>query len=253
MSKKIIIIEDEPRAVKRLERLLAEIRPEWEVVAHADSVTSAIDVLRSHENADAVFADIQLADGLSFEAFEQVNTKLPIVFLTAYDHYAIRSFNHLSIDYLLKPSNEEDLLKAVVKLEERMLKGTEFDVSALLSKLQVEQKSYKDRFLVKVGEKLKFFPVDEIMCFYSEEKVTSLFTQSHRSYPIDLSLEALEVQLDPQQFFRINRKFIVSTKAIGEITSWSNSRLRLMIPGMSDEMIVVSRERTAAFKDWLDN
>ena len=253
MSKKIIIIEDEPRAVKRLERLLAEIRPEWNVVAHADSVTSAIEVLQKYTDADAVFADIQLADGLSFEALDHVKTKLPIVFLTAYDHYAIRSFKHLSIDYLLKPSNQEDLLGAVTKLEERMFKAPDLDLTTLLSKLQVEQKSYKDRFLVKVGDKLKFFPIDEILCFYSEEKVTSLYTKGHRSYPIDLSLEALDAQLDPQQFFRINRKFIVSTKAIGEISSWSNSRLRLVIPGMADDMVVVARERTAAFKDWLDS
>jgi DNA-binding LytR/AlgR family response regulator len=253
MSKRIIIIEDEPRAVKRLERLLTSVRPEWKVVAYADSVTSAIDVLGQHADADAVFADIQLADGLSFEAFEHAKTKLPIVFLTAYDHYAIRSFNHLSIDYLLKPSNEEDLLSAVVKLEERMFKSPDFDLTGLLAKLQFQQRAFKDRFLIKVGDKLKFFPIDDVLGFYSEDKITCLFTKDHRSYPIDKSLEAMEPQLDPKIFFRINRKFIISTAAIGEITSWSNSRLRLEIQGLEEEMIVVARERTAAFKDWLDS
>lgn len=253
MSKRILIIEDEPRAVKRLERILTSLRPNWNVVAYADTVQGAIDAINTTEGIDAVFSDIQLADGLSFEAFEQVNLNLPVVFLTAYDHYAIRSFNHHSIDYLLKPTNEEDVLRAISKLEKHSFQSESNDLKALLATLQQEEKTYKDRFLVKFADKLRFFSVADIACFYSEEKVTSLMTTEKRSYPVDMSLEQVEQLLDPKKFFRINRKMIISPDAISEMTSWSNSRLRVVIKGKEEEVIVVARERTASFKDWLDS
>ena len=253
MSKRIIIIEDEPRAVKRLQRILTEVRPSWKVVAYADTVKGAIEVLESTPQVDAVFSDIQLADGLSFEAFEKTNLNLPVVFLTAYDHYAIRSFNHHSIDYLLKPTSEEDVLRAISKLEKHSFKSESTDLKALLETFQQEEKTYKDRFLVKFADKLRFFAVSDINAFYSEDKVTSLLTNEQRSYPIDVSLEQVEQLVDPKRFFRINRKMILSTEAIAEITSWSNSRLRVVVHGKEEEVIVVARERTASFKDWLDS
>lgn len=252
MSKRIIIIEDEPRAVKRLERILTDLRPSWKVVAYADTVTGAIEAIQNTSGIDAVFSDIQLADGLSFEAFEKVDLKLPVVFLTAYDHYAIRSFNHHSIDYLLKPTNEEDVLRAITKLEKHSFQSESTDLKALLKTLQQEEKTYKDRFLVKFADKLRFFAVADITAFYSEEKVTSLLTNEQRSYPVDMSLEQVEQLVDPKRFFRINRKMILSPEAISEITSWSNSRLRVVVHGREEEVIVVARERTSSFKDWLD-
>lgn len=254
MERNVLIIEDEPRAVNRLERLLSKLRPEWKIAGVADSIDSAEALINANPNADVAFFDIQLADGLSFDVLEKVKPKFPIIFVTAYDHYAVRAFEHFSLDYILKPSGEDELLRAIEKLErtfETKAQPAEFD--QLIQFMQNQSTQYKQRFLSKIGDKLRFFETSEIHAFFSENKMTYLQVKSGRKYPIDLTLDEVANQVDPAVFFRINRKFIVSAPAIEEISAYTNSRLRLVIKEMEEDIIIVARERTKDFKDWLDN
>ncbi|MHC1777265.1 MAG: LytR/AlgR family response regulator transcription factor [Lentimicrobium sp.] len=247
---KVLVIEDEVRASSHLERLISKVAPEMEIVAKLESVRDSVDFLTAGNEPGLIFSDIQLADGLSFEIFRQVRVKCPIIFTTAWDHYAIEAFNTNGIDYLLKPVEEERLRKAIEKVRQ-------FSPMPMLEKIlamAVSQpsKSYKSRFLVKVGEKIKTIPVEEIIAFYSLEKATYLHTSSNRSYCIDFALDQLENMLDPDKFFRISRKYMVSLGACSNITAWSNSRLKLRIDGIEDQEIIVARERVQDFREWLD-
>lgn len=247
---KVLIIEDEARAASHLERLIKKVAPEMEIVAKLESVRDSIEFLRNEKDPGLLFSDIQLADGLSFEIFAQVKVICPIIFTTAWDHYAIEAFNTNGIDYLLKPVEEERLRKAIEK-------ARQFSPLPMLEKILAmagskPEKSYKSRFLVKVGEKIKTIPVEEITAFYSLEKATYLHTSSNRSYCIDFALDQLEAILNPDTFFRISRKYMVSLNACGNMTAWSNSRLKLRIDGIEDQEIIVARERVQDFREWLD-
>jgi len=246
----VIILEDETRAANYIERLIQKVAPEMKIVAKIESVRDAVPYLKAHADINLIFSDVQLADGLSFEIFGQVQVKCPIIFTTAYDHYAIEAFKTNGIDYLLKPVEEERLRQAIEKVKQ-------FSPSMLLEKLLSftnvsDAKTYKSRFMVKVGDKIKSIPIEEILAFYSLEKATYLHTISNRNYCIDYSVDQLESLLDPKTCFRINRKYIVSIHACNNILAWSNSRLRLKIEGINDDDIIVARERVQEFKEWLD-
>jgi len=246
----VIILEDEARAASYLERLILKVAPEFKVIARLESVREAVPFLKSHSGIDLIFSDVQLADGLSFDIFGQVAVKCPIIFTTAYDHYAIEAFKTNGIDYLLKPVEEERLRQAIEKINL-------FSPSVSLEKLLTitnagAAKTYKSRFMVKIGDKIKSIPVDEILAFYSLEKATYIHTSTNRDYCIDYSIDQLETLLDPAYCFRINRKYIVSIKACTNILAWTNSRLRLKIEGIDDDDIIVARERVQDFKEWLD-
>lgn len=247
---KVLIIEDEARAANHLERLLKKAAPEMEILARLESVRESVEFLSRGHEPELIFSDIQLADGLSFEIFTKVKVACPIIFTTAWDHYAIEAFNTNGIDYLLKPVEEIRLIKAIEK-------ARLFSPLPLFEKIMAlagskPAKSYKSRFLVKVGEKIKTFPVEEITTFYSLEKATYLLTRENRSYSIDFALDQLENILDPERYFRINRKYIVSLETCSNITAWSNSRLKLRIEGIEDQEIIVARERVQEFREWLD-
>jgi DNA-binding LytR/AlgR family response regulator len=206
--------------------------------------------LETHSEPELIFSDIQLADGLSFEIYRQVQVRCPIIFTTAYDHYAIEAFQTNGIDYLLKPIEEERLQKAIEKAKH-------FSPGLLLEKLltinrPANEKAYKSRFMVKVGDKIKSVPVEEILVFFSQEKASFILTTEGRTYCIDYALDQLEPMLDPEKYFRINRKYIVSIDACTNIVAWTNSRLRLKIDGIDDSDIFVARERVVEFKNWLD-
>jgi len=247
---KVIILEDETRAANHLERLIQKVAPEMMVVAKLESVRDAIPFLQSHDDLALVFSDVQLADGLSFEIFGHVTIKCPIIFTTAFDHYAIEAFKTNGIDYLLKPVEEERLEQAIEKAK-LFSPLIVFDKIQSISKITTGS-NYKSRFMVKVGDKIKTVPVEEVMAFYSLEKATYLHTFSNRDYCIDYSIDQLELLLDPFKSFRINRKYIVSIDACTNILAWTNSRLRLKIEGINDEDIIVARERVQDFKNWLD-
>ena len=247
---KVLIIEDEARAASHLERLLNKVAPEMEVVARLESVRDAVAFLSGKPDLGLIFSDIQLADGLSFEIYQQVKVNCPIIFTTAWGHYAIEAFNTNGIDYLLKPIEEERLLQAIEKARQ-FSPGPFLEKILTMSAAKLTQ-SYKSRFLVKVGDKIKSIPVEEITAFYSLEKASYLFTHTKRSYAIDFALDQLETMLNPNHYFRINRRFLVSLDACSTITAWSNSRLKLKIDGLEDQEIIVARERVQEFKEWLD-
>jgi len=247
---KVIILEDETRAANYLERLIQKVAPEMKVIAKIESVRDAVPFLAAHTDIDLIFSDVQLADGLSFDIFGQLTVKCPIIFTTAYDHYAIEAFKTNGIDYLLKPVEEDRLKKAIEKIK---MFSPVVSLEKLLSITSAgSTKIYKSRFMVKIGDKIKSIALDEILTFYSLEKATYLHTASNRDYCIDYSIDQVEELLDPALFFRINRKYIISIQACSNILAWTNSRLRLKIEGINDDDIIVARERVQDFKEWLD-
>jgi len=248
---KVIILEDENRAVNHMKRLIQLVAPEMEIVGIYDTVRDAISNLEKNPPVELIFSDVQLADGISFEVFSKVKVHCPIIFTTAYDTYAIEAFNTNGIDYLLKPIEEERLKRAIDKAK-RFTSNVALE-SLLNQKAIPETTRTKSRFMVKVGEKIRTIMVEDILAFYSFEKTTYLHTSTHRDYIIDYSLEDLENMLDQSMFFKINRKYIVSIGACSQIIAWSNSRLKINIEGIDDHDIVVARERVREFKEWLDS
>lgn len=249
---KTIIIEDEKPAARLLQRKLEKLNIEVGVMLH--SVEEAIEWFSKNEHPDLIFLDIQLSDGLSFEIFEKVEIKSAIIFTTAYDEFALRAFKLNSIDYLLKPIDEEDLLQAVSKFKERLPQNEklQLDFEAIKKMLgNAVEKEYQKRFTVKVGQHLKVIAIEEIECFYSENKATYLHTFENRNYLIDGTLDQLEQKLDPTNFYRISRKFIIPISAIKEILVYSNSRLKIVLPTYKDDDVIVSREKVADFKNWI--
>jgi DNA-binding LytR/AlgR family response regulator len=248
---KVIILEDENRAVNHLTRMIHLVAPDMEVTAVFDTVREAVAYLEQEPAVDLIFADVQLADGISFEIFSRVSVNCPIIFTTAYDTYAIEAFNTNGIDYLLKPIEEERLSQAIRKARQLT---SRINLESLLNmRPDSMHKPAKSRFMVKVGEKILTIRVEDILAFYSFEKTTWLHTISHRNYIIDYSLEELESMLDRTTFFKINRKYIVSIAACSRIIAWSNMRLKIDIEGIDDQKIVVARERVRDFKSWLDS
>jgi len=246
-----IIIEDEKPAARLLQRKLSKIGIETQVMLH--SVEEATIWFGENVHPDLIFLDIQLSDGLSFEIFENIDIKSAVIFTTAYDEYALQAFKLNSIDYLLKPIDGEDLEAAVLKFQSRINQNPpSFDYQQIRYMFaNPESKSYKKRFTVKIGQHLKVIGTDEIECFFSENKGTYIHTYENRNYLIDTTLEMLEDELDPAEFFRISRKYIVPMKAVREIIMYSNSRLKVMLPTFRDDEVIVSREKVSDFRKWL--
>lgn len=251
-----IIIEDEKPAARLLQRKLEKLNVRVEVMLN--SVQEAIEWFSSNEHPDLIFLDIQLSDGLSFELFEKVEIKSAVIFTTAYDEYALRAFKLNSIDYLLKPIDEEELVVSISKFKSHFLKSKEEIFSRQMDFEKIKQmfqssfnQNYKKRFTVKIGQHLKVISTDEIECFFSENKGTYIHTFDNRNYLIDSTLEVLEQELEAKDFFRISRKFIISIKAIKEIVVYSNSRLRVILPTFKAEEVIVSREKVTNFKNWI--
>lgn len=249
---KVIIIEDEKPAARRLQRMLSKLGIETQTMLH--SVAEAIKWFGSHEHPDLIFLDIQLSDGLSFEIFDHVQTDSAIIFTTAYDEYALRAFKLNSIDYLLKPIDEEELEAAVKKFRNTQNPAEKINVKELRSLLNMPgRKTYKTRFTAQVGQHLKLVDISDIGCFYSENKSTYVHCHSGRNYPVEVPLEQLEDELDPEKFFRINRKCILNIDAIRDIVSYTNSRLEIKLNNFEEFQLIVSRERVKDFKSWLNN
>lgn len=248
-----IIIEDEKPAARLLQRKLQKIGVEVNVMLH--SIEESLGWFSQNEHPDLIFLDIQLSDGLSFEIFEKIAIKSAVIFTTAFDEYALKAFKLNSIDYLLKPIDEDDLAIAVEKFKKRAPKqeNFQFDFDQIKKMLSGSTaKTYKSRFTVKIGQNLKVITCDEIECFYSENKGTYIHTLENRNYLIDTTLEVLELELDPKNYFRISRKFIIPLKSIKEIVLYSNSRLKVILPTYKVEEIIVSREKVSDFKNWIN-
>jgi DNA-binding LytR/AlgR family response regulator len=248
----ILIIEDEAPAAKRLEKLVLELAPLASIQGRLDTIKRAVAYLQTQPPIDLVFCDIQLADGLSFEIFKQVSLDCPLIFTTAFDQYAIQAFKVNAIDYLLKPIDPQELATALDKYHKLQLRPT-MDFSYLQQLIQQSQKTYKTRFMVKVGEKISAIQLTDIQYFFSEERITFAVTSSGKRFILDYTLEQLENQLNPDDFFRLNRKYMASIASVEEIISYSNSRLKIKLKDCTDQDIIVSRERVMEFKTWLDS
>ena len=247
-----LVIEDEKVAAQRLSGLIKNYDQSIEILEIIQSVKNAVKWLNTNQAPDLIFMDIQLADGLSFEIFEQTIVKTPVIFTTAYDEYALKAFKVNSIDYLLKPIDDGELKNAVDKFKENNT-PKEIPAQVFDNILQSLTKKYKNKFVIKVGEHIKVFSIDDVQCFYSMEKYTFLQNNSGRDYAISYSLDQLEDLLDPVKFFRINRKFIVSFSAISDIVSFSNSRLQVKLLSNTSDDLIVSREKVQDFKKWLES
>ncbi len=248
---KVLIIEDEGIAADRLNRLLLEIDPGIQVLDRLDSVRASVDWLNKNPAPDLAFFDIQLADGKSFDILDQVPLNFPIIFTTAYDQYAIDAFKVNAIDYLLKPIVPEELKNALEKFNSRQAPALP-DPNALMALLHQQSKKYKERFVVKVGDHLKSVLASDSLVIYSHDKATWNFVKSKKTFLLDYTMDQIEDMLDPEQFFRISRKFIINLDAISDIITFSNSRLKIKVDGFDSEEMIVARERVQDFKTWLD-
>ncbi len=250
----VLIIEDERIAADRLEKLVKEIRPDWRFLKRVDSIEDAVMFLKEN-SPDLIFIDIQLSDGVSFEIFNQVNVDTPLIFTTAYNEYAIKAFKVNSVDYLLKPVDPAELLVAIEKFENSRQPQTgnvPIDQQVLSSLLSSMNKSYKERFVIKIGEHIKMVNTTDVLYFFSQDKVTYLVAKDGRKYVLDFALDKVEEIISPEVFFRINRKFIVHEQSIKDIVAFSNSRLKLFLEHGDGLDTIVARERVQGFKSWLD-
>ena len=249
---RIIIIEDEKPAARLLQRKVEKLGLQIETLLH--SVEESLKWFQNNQHPDLIFLDIQLSDGLSFEIFEKIEIKSAVIFTTAFDEYALRAFKLNSIDYLLKPIDEEELEIAITKFKNQFQKSSIASLNfEAIKRMLVNptEKSYKQRFTIKIGEHLKMISIDEVECFYSENKGTYLHTLDNRDYLLDNTLEQLETELNPKDFFRVSRKFIIPLKTIKDIVVYSNSRLKVILPTYKADEVIVSRERVNDFKEWL--
>jgi two-component system LytT family response regulator len=250
---KILIIEDEEPAAKRLLKLIKETEPDVVLLDTIESVSAAIQWFDTHGSPDLVFSDIQLSDGRSFDIFKKRAFTCPVIFITAYDQYAIEAFKVNSIDYLLKPVKKEELLAAIQKFKKIRPAAPVFDIDKLLQAYNQPAHTYKQRFVVRYGEHLKTVLTQDIAYFYTEDKINFLTTKEGRRFAIDFNLDNLETLLDPKSFFRINRQFIIAISAIAEMFAYTKSRVLIKLEPPSKHETIVSTERSAQFKAWLDD
>jgi DNA-binding LytR/AlgR family response regulator len=247
---KVLIIEDEGPASQKLVRLLREVDEQVEVITILESVEAATNWLINNSGPDLIFMDIQLEDGICFEIFENIELKTPVIFTTAYDEYSLRAFKVNSVDYLLKPIRLEELKRSVEKYKYIHQKN---DLTGIQTFLDQLQPSKKERFLIKIGDHYRSIPVSSISYFFITEKCNFISVENGKNYPIDYSLDKVESLIDHRMFFRINRNFIINFSAIRDVVAFSASRLEIKIDHWpKNDRIIVSRERVADFKKWMD-
>jgi DNA-binding LytR/AlgR family response regulator len=260
----VLLLEDEYPAAERLQRLLLQAAPEAQVLAVLDSVTGAVQWLSINPAPDLILSDIQLADGLSLDVFDQLVVRSPVIFTTAYDAYAIRAFKANSVDYLLKPVKLAELQAALTKLREWRMASvpaspelpqqddTARRLERLLDTLPRPDRQYKSRFLVRSGEQLLPLAVSQVAWFQSRHETTTLAATDGRRFVVDYTLEQLESLLDPAQFFRLNRQFIAQLPAVQRLHPHFNGKLLLELQPAPNEEVLVSREKAGAVKNWLE-
>ncbi len=253
---RIIIVEDEIHNYRLLHGMIEEIRPDWQFVGHFEGVAETVEWLNKNEAPDLIFMDIQLTDGNCFSIFEKTEVESLVIFTTAYDEYAIQAFDVNSVDYLLKPIKEEKLEKAILKFEQlhKLLEKQDEkpDYSVLLEVLKGEKK-YRKRFLVAGAMSYSKIDVKDIAYFYTESRVTFAVDFEKKEHILDLTLEKLEEQLDPDQFFRANRSEIINSESVHSFENHFGGKLIVKLEVPFDKTVKVSRLKAAAFKQWLDS
>ncbi len=255
----VIIIEDEELSASRLERMILHCDAKINILAKIESVADSVEWLLENPAPDLIFLDIHLEDGLSFSIFEKVSVESAIVFTTAFDEYAIKAFKLKSIDYLLKPIVQQDLNNAIKKYNSFAGLGKKdrlIDIAELMDIIQIKSapllKNYKKRFSVQIGQKIKAVSIDEIAYFCSEEGITYFITALKQKYTLDDCLDAIETDLDPEEFFRASRSFLIKITAIQNVMLYPKSRLKLELNPPSSKEIFVSSERSKSFRQWLN-
>jgi len=249
---KVVIIEDEKLSAEHLALLLKKVDASIEIVKYIDTVKSTVKIFQDGLRCDLIFMDIHLADGNSFAVFDQIAIETPIIFTTAFDNYAIQAFKQNSIDYILKPVSFQDVQIALDKFNKQQQLNNENVIKNIASAFQQLTHQYKTRFIVKTGETIDSIPIEDIHHFETKESLTSLLTKNGKRYIVDYTLEELEALLQPQNFFRINRKIILHIQAIKKVKNYSNSRLIVSADRIQGDEQIVSRERVVEFKKWLD-
>jgi two-component system LytT family response regulator len=251
---KIIIIEDETPALNRIKKMVLEVEPSIEILDTADSIEQSVQVIEKHEgNIDLILMDIELADGQSFEIFNLTEVKCPVIFTTAYDEFALKAFKVNSIDYLLKPIDKQELKAAFQKFKSIQKSANNVDaLKEMLAQISAPKNSFKERFLVKLGERLISVPANDIAYFLSKDKLTYLITKNNNKYVVDYTLEELGNMLDRKYFFQINRQFIVAINSITNIHNYFNGKLKIQLVPVVEEEVLVSRERAGELKLWLN-
>ncbi|WP_281239682.1 LytR/AlgR family response regulator transcription factor [Flavobacterium praedii] len=250
---KVVIIEDEKLSAEHLTVLLQKIDTAIIVMEYFDTIKTSVAAFREGLNADLIFMDIHLADGNSFEIFNQINLDIPVIFTTAFDNYAIQAFKQNSVDYLLKPIGLQELEFAIAKFKKQQKSGNKDLISSIATAYQQLNKEFKTRFLVKSGQTIDTIPIDEIHHFETKESLSFLVTKKGNHHLIDYTLDQLETMLQPKNFFRINRKIILNIHSIEKVSTYFNSRLSIATKFLDTDARIVSRDRVNDFKKWLDN
>ncbi|MEO6132861.1 MAG: LytTR family DNA-binding domain-containing protein [Saprospiraceae bacterium] len=247
---KILIIEDEQAAVRRLQKLVHDIDATHEIIGALSSIDASVEWLQQHTSPDIILMDIHLADGSSFDIFDKVVVTAPVIFVTAYDEYALKAFKVNAIDYLLKPIKQNELENALQKISKKS--GKKEEGMDLIQRLQDAGFIHKSkRLLVRMGQSIKLVELDNVAYFYSKDKISFAVLPGNKRYPLDQSLDQIEQMIDPVHFFRINRQFIVKMSSIEEMVTYSKSRVKLKLNPPTDEDTIVSKERSPEFKKWL--
>lgn len=253
----VVIVEDEKLAADKLERQLNKIDENITVVAKLESIAETLRWF-SENSCDLIFLDIHLSDGISFKIFDKIKITTPLIFTTAYDQYAIQAFKVNALDYLLKPINKAELTNAIEKAqlvikESKDKDLPEIDFSSLLDAAEGKKMSFKERFMIKGGGgKIKVVGIDHVAYFFAEGKYTFLIDNDGEEHLIDSTLEKLVNELNPLNFFRVNRQFIVGIDAIDKMHSWTKSRIKIELLPPAKQDVIVSVERSPDFKKWLD-
>ncbi|NIG55072.1 LytTR family DNA-binding domain-containing protein [Chitinophaga sp. Cy-1792] len=245
----IVIIEDERPNAERLKRLIAELRPNAVIKAVLESVAETLQWLQQHPQPDLILMDIKLGDGVSFEIFEKTNISAPVIFTTAYDEYAIQAFKQNSIDYLLKPVEKEELSAALEKFDRILPAASTLSLEKLLQ--DIKPKNYRSRFLIPYRDGFKTILADSTLYFCSEQKVTKARLLNGDEETVPLTLDELELQLDPKTFFRANRQYIINIEAVDIIHNYFNNKLKVQLKRFQDVEIIVSRDKAPLLKAWL--
>lgn len=249
---RVLIIEDEIPAANRLAKLLQNNSGDISIAAKLDSIAASVHYLNSGASVDLIFMDIQLADGLSFDIFQQTTVNTPVIFTTAFDQYTLKAFKVNSIDYLLKPIDEKELQLAVEKYRNLYQNKDPFDTDKVLRLVQeMNTARYKDRLLIKRGQQMSFLKTGSIAYCYADGKICYAVDHNGTRYLLETNLSILEEQLDPHQFFRINRHLLVNIDAVKKVHTWLGGRLKLEVLPATTVETLVSRERVNAFKTWL--
>jgi len=253
----IVLIEDEPVTARNLAHMLQNIDEEIQINAILSNVNDSVNWFKEHSNNyDLVFMDIRLADGLSFDIFKQVKVIKPVIFVTAYNDYAIQAFKNNGIDYMLKPFDEQELEQAINKFKSLVVQpGKEIDelpLTQLIKQLNINPNTYKTSFLVHFRDKLIPLETVKIAWFYTVNELVYAYTIDGRQYVIDFTMEQLEQQLDTAIFFRANRQFIINRKEITEVDFYFNGRLSVKVKPMPPESIIISKARVPEFKSWMN-